>query len=139
MVTAPRRRWRRRWWLVGAIGIMVVVVVAVADLALSSATGVTVPWIHWFGSNPCGGLSGSVTKGFRGAEGGVEQYTVVALVNPNVTESCTIRSVAPTDPGFTVTAGNLPLTIPATGEANLTITIGLPGTAFDANLTMLVG
>ncbi|HYB79787.1 MAG TPA: hypothetical protein VEG66_08545 [Thermoplasmata archaeon] len=118
---------------------MILLVGGVVDLALSAEVGVTIPWVHWFGSNPCGGLSGSITKGFRGAEGGVEKYTVTDLVNHNATQSCTLRSVAPMDPGFSVSGGNLPLTIPADAAANLSITIGLIGTAFDANLSMMVG
>jgi len=123
---------------VAAVGVMVIIVVVVVDLALSVESGVTVPWIHWFGSNSCGGLSGSITRGFRGAEGGSERYTVAGLENRNTTASCTIRSVAPMEPGFTVTDGDLPLTIPAKAEANLTISIGLTGAAFDANLSMMI-
>ena len=117
---------------------MAVIAVVVVNLAFSAASGVTVTEIHWFGSNPCGGLSGSTTGGFRGAEGGVEKYTVTGLVNPNSTQSCTIGSIQSMVPGFTVQSGSFPLVIPAEGTTNLTVTIGLPGTEYDADLSLLV-
>lgn len=139
MATAPRRRWRRRWWLWAIIAAMAVIAVVVVDLAISTESGVTVTEVHWFGSNACGGLSGSTTGGFRGAEGGMEEYTVTGLVNSNSTPSCTIRSIQSMVPGFTVLRGSFPLTILAGATANLTITLSLPGTAYDAGLSLRVG
>ena len=137
MATPGRKLWRR-WWMVAAIVGMAVAVVVVVYLALSTEAGVTVTEIRWVGNNSCGGLAGSTTGGFRGAEGGQEKYTVTGLVNANATESCTIGSVSAMDPGFTVLGGNVPLTIPAGGTANLTLTIGLPGSSFDGSISMLV-
>jgi hypothetical protein len=124
--------------MVAAIVAMTVAIVVVLSLALATETGVTVTEIRWFGSNSCGGLSDSTTAGFRGAEGGQERYTVTGLVNHNATARCTIHSVSSMDPGFTVIGGSYPLTIPAEGSANLTVTLALPDAAFDASLSMLI-
>jgi hypothetical protein len=115
------------------------VAATLAVLALLSAeVGVTVTEVQWFGSNSCGGLSGTTTAGFQGPEGGTKEYTVPGLSNRNQTLDCTIHSVASMDPGFTVTGGNFPLTIPANSSASLRITLGLTGSSFDGPLSLVV-
>ena len=138
MAMSHRSRWRRRGWLVAVVVAMAVVAIAVVAWVLSAEVGITVTDVRWLGSNPCGGLTGSTTSGFRGAEGGQEKYTVTGLVNRNATGSCTISSVSSMVPGFTVLGGSYPLTIPAGGSANLTVTLGLPGTSFDGPLSLQV-
>jgi len=138
MVTSRGNRWRRRWWKIAIVAAMAVVAWVVVWWALAAEVGVTVTEVRWLGSNPCGGLSGSTTAGFRGAEGGQEKYTVTGLANHNTTASCTISAVSSMDPGFTILNGNYPLTIPPGGSANLTLTLALPETSFDASLSMLI-
>jgi len=138
MAGPDRKRGRWRWWMVAALVAMTVAVVVAVYLALSAEVGVTVTEVRWSGNNPCGGLAGSTTNGFRGAEGGQEKYTVTGLVNPNATASCTIHSVSSTVPGFTVIGGSVPLTIPAEGSANLTVTLSLPDTPFDGSISMSI-
>jgi len=136
---STRHRPGPRWWaLLGMVAGAVVATLAVLAL-LSAEVGVTVTEVQWSGSNSCGGLSGSTTGGFHGTEGGSEQYRVPGLVDPSPTTGCTIPSVTSLVPGFSVTGGNLPLTIPAEGSATLSLTIALTGTSFDGPLSLAVG
>jgi hypothetical protein len=133
------QRNRRRWIVaVGVVAIAVVVVIAVVATLIADAGSVTATRVNWFGMNLCGGLSGNSTAGFHGPEGGSVRYVVPDVHNSNATSSCTIHSVDPLDPGFAVTSGNLPLTIPANASVSLTITIGLPHVAYEGNVSLTV-
>lgn len=138
MVLVPPRK-RRRWVLPVVIAVVVVVVligVAGALVFLADVSGVNVSAINWSGSS-CGALSGTSSRGFTGPEGGSLAYSI-AVVNEDPILSCTISSVTATTPGFAITGGDLPLTIPAGGSQVLSVTIGLPSSAYAGALTLSV-
>jgi hypothetical protein len=133
----PRHSHRRVWLTLGVIIVAIGVVVAAIVVPITEGS-VTASWVKWFGMNTCGGLSGTTTGGFHGPKGGSVHYTVPNIENPNTTSSCTIHSVESAVPGFGVTAGNFPLTIPAAGNETLNLTISLPQVAFEGNLTLII-
>jgi hypothetical protein len=136
----PAVQRNRLRWIVAVVVVIIAVVVVIATVATltAEAGNVTATRVNWFGTNPCGDLSGNVTAGFHGPEGGLVRYVVPEVHNSNATSSCTIRSVEPLDPGFAVTSGNLPLTIPADASVTLNITIGLPHAAYEGNVSLTV-
>jgi hypothetical protein len=140
-VETPPAVQRNRWgWIIAVVVVVIAVVAAIATAAILIAEegSVTATRVNWFGTNPCGDLSGNVTAGLHGPEGGLVRYIVPDVHSSNATSSCTIHSVEPLDPGFAVTSGNLPLTIPANASVTLNITIGLPHAASEGNVSLTV-
>ena len=141
VATPPPSRKRRRWVLPVIIVVVVIVVVGIAAavlVGLSQATGVKVTAVNWSGSNSCGGLSGSSTVGFTGSDGATFTYTVTGLTNLDPILSCTITSIASGTSGFSISGGNLPLTIAASGTASLSITVNLPSSSYSGVLDLVV-
>ena len=118
--------------------VVALIVVAVAFYGIAAASGVQVSAVNWSGSNTCGGLSGSTTSGFTGAEGTTESLTIAALSNLDPILSCTIDAVTSTTAGFLVTGGNFPLTIAPGGEASLNVRVLLPPAGYSGVLSLAV-
>lgn len=116
---------------------VIIIIVAIALWFLSQTTGVDVTGINWIGSDSCGGLVGTTTAGFSGGSGVTYQLTETNLHNEDPLFSCTIDAVTSQTAGFTVTAGNFPLTIPASGYADLSVTVSGPS-SYNGILTLYV-
>jgi hypothetical protein len=128
----------------GLVVVIVVVIVVIILMAVAAALlltrpklGVDVNGVKWSGSNPCAGLSGQTTPGFVGPDGGTLSYSL-GVSNPSPILGCTINSISATTSGFSVSGGNLPLTISAGGSATLAFTIDLPGSDFSGVLDLVV-
>jgi predicted nucleic acid-binding Zn ribbon protein len=133
----PRKSRKGLWVGLAVLIVVIIAVVAVALWYYSTTTGVNVTGINWTGSNSCGGLSGKTTSGFTGGSGITYQLTESDLYNADPLFSCTINAVTSGTSGFTVTAGNFPLTIPASGHADLSVTISGPS-SYNGVLTLVV-
>jgi len=123
--------------------VVVVIGVAVAAgvafyVAENHPNFVNVSVVDWTGSNLCGGLSGNTSTGFTGSTGSSHAYTVAPIHNTNRKSSCTIDAITPQTAGFSVSGGNIPLTIRPGGTTALNFTIQLPGSEYSGNLTLVV-
>ncbi|MGA8302592.1 MAG: hypothetical protein WA691_00020 [Thermoplasmata archaeon] len=123
--------------VVAVVVAITLIVLAVAYFLAITNFGIDVSGVSWGGSNSCAGLSGQTTPGFTGHNGGTASYSVT-LSNQDPLSSCTIHSISATTPGFSVTGGNLPLTISAGGSATLALTIDLPSSNFSGIIELVV-
>ncbi len=123
--------------IVVVIVVIILMAVALAVLLAPPKFGVDVNGVNWSGSNSCAGLSGQSTPGFVGPDGGTLSYSLT-VSNPSPNPSCTIHSISATTSGFSVSGGNLPLTISDGGSTNLAFTINLPGSDYSGVLELVV-
>lgn len=135
----PPRRHRLLMVVVIVVVVLVVISVVAYYLLVSSAPAVQVGYINiWAPDNVCGLNSNPIAfYGFNSSTGASQTFDF-DMANFNATP-CTIHSVVTNTSGFTLSAIQVPLTIPGSDQnASMNMTITSPGSSFNGNLNLVL-
>jgi hypothetical protein len=114
---------------VAAIVVLVVVTIAIV-VVLASVPVVTVTQIDFTSvDNACGANNSDVGAGFT-VRATASAAVSVTVLNTGANYSCTIASLTPTTPGFSITGANLPLTVAPQEGLSLNFTVHGPAGGF---------
>lgn len=133
----PRRRSRLLIVIVVVVVIVIVVSVAAYALFAPSAPAVQVGYINvWAPDNVCGlGTNQIYYQGYNSSTG---QSIGFELQVENFNESaCIVNSVVTNSTGFSLSAIEVPLTVPGMGNSTMNLTITSPSSSFSGDLNLV--
>jgi len=134
----PRRR--RRGVIIAVVLVVVILIVGLVAISYleSPSPAIQVGFIEiWAPDNVCGLNANPIEfYGFNNSTGS-SQTLDFGMPNYNATP-CTVQSVTTNTSGFTLSAVQVPLSIPANGSGSMNVTITAPSTSFSGNMNLVL-
>lgn len=136
---APPPRRRSKLLIIAVIVVAILLVVgAAAFLLVPAAPAIQVAEINiWAPDNVCGlNTNGIGFDGYNSSTSSVESFE---LPMPNFnTTTCTVHGVTTNTTGFTLSAIEVPLTIPGNETVSMELTITAPSSSFNGYLNLVL-
>jgi hypothetical protein len=129
------------------IVVVILVLGVISFLLIPASPTIDVTTINFSSADNICGLDGATGDGFNVSSGQSIQlvYNMTgnltgqnATTGQNITSACTIHTLTTSTPGFSITAANVPLAIPANFTELLSFNVNTPSSSYTGPLTLVL-